>query len=130
MKRLHEYSANFYGTVFGSVVFGIWVMLEEEGIQAMEIFTANSYIVMVLLGIVSGMSIVARTKAFRYEMVSRVSIIGYVSVLISLTLDITLFDATFNSGQLLGILIIFASVIASAVVNFGKNKGPNSPRKN
>lgn len=85
---------------------------------------------MVLLGLVSGMSIVARTKAFRYEMVSRVSIIGYLSVLISLFLDITMFDASFNGSQVLGIVIIFVSVIASAVANYGKNRGPNSPRKN
>ena len=98
MKRLNEYTANFYGTVFGSVVFGIWVMCEEKGIQAMQYFNSDSYLIMVLLGIVSGMSIVARTKAFRYEMVSRVSIIGYLSVLISLCLDITIFDASFNGG--------------------------------
>jgi len=130
MKRLHEYTANFYGTVFGSVVFGIWVMCEDNGIQAMQYFNADSYLIMVLLGLVSGMSIVARTKAFRYEMVSRVSIIGYLSVLISLVLDITLFNASFNYGQVMGIIIIFGSVFASAIVNFGKNKGPNSPRKN
>lgn len=130
MKRLHEYTANFYGTVFGSVVFGIWVLLEPTGIQAPVLFNSDSYLVMVLLGLVSGMSIVARTKAFRYEMVSRVSIIGYLSVLISLVLDIVLFDANFNGGQIIGIVIIFASVFASAVANYGKNKGANSPRKN
>ena len=130
MKRLHEYTANFYGTVFGSFVFGIWVMFEKDGIQAPNLFNSDSYLIMVLLGLVSGMSIVARTKAFRYEMVSRVSIIGYLSVLISLILDIALFDASFNGGQVLGIIIIFASVFASALTNYGKNKGPNSPRKN
>ena len=25
MKRLHEYTANFYGTVFGTFIFGIWM---------------------------------------------------------------------------------------------------------
>jgi drug/metabolite transporter (DMT)-like permease len=32
MKDLHEYTANFYAIVVGSIAFGIWVGLTEEGL--------------------------------------------------------------------------------------------------
>ena len=72
---------------------------------------------MICLGIAASMVIVTRTKSFRYDTVARVSIWGYLSVFISLIFDITVFNADFNEGQVLGILIIFASVIAAALSN-------------
>lgn len=68
------------------------------------------------------MSIVARTKAFRYEMVSRVSIFAYLSVLVSLFLDISIFDSEFNQFQMIGIFIIFSSMLISTVSSYGVNK--------
>jgi len=77
------------------------------------------------------MAIVARTKAFRYEMVSRVSIWSYLAIPISLVFDISMFNTEFTMGQVIGIIIIFGAVIVNAVNNYGRQRGggAGSPRK-
>lgn len=61
-----------------------------------ELFSREDYLVITFLGIFSTFSIVSRTLAYKYEMISKVSIIGYLAVPITLVIDVFMFDARFN----------------------------------
>lgn len=122
MKDLHEYTANFYAIVVGSLVFGIWVHFTSEGLKFYSLFNFVDYLILFLLSIIQGMSVVSRTKAFKYEMPSRLSIIGYLSIVITLFIDIFIFGTMLNQYQILGLMIIFASIIASSIVVIRKIK--------
>lgn len=57
-----------------------------------------------------------------YEMPSRLSIIGYFSIVITLFIDIFFFGTILNKLQIFGLLIIFGSIIASSIVVIQKIK--------
>lgn len=59
MKDLHEYTANFYAIIVGSVVFGLWVLLTDEGLQFYNIFYVADYLILCSLSVIQGMSVVS-----------------------------------------------------------------------
>ena len=121
MKNLHEYTVNFYGAIAGTIIFGLAILLMNIKLTFLESFEAIDFVYLLSMSIINAFSIVAKTISLKYGMASRTSILSYLSILLTLFIDIVFFGTSFSEQQSIGLLIVIMSIVVSVVVVFKKN---------
>lgn len=66
------------------------------------------------------MALVAKSKAFTYESASRLSILGYLSIIVMFMFDMLVVGTTFTAMEITGLLIVISSTFVSAYVVFSR----------
>lgn len=122
MRGLHEYTVASYIILTGGIMYGICAVLLENDHSIGSTLSANGYGILAMAGFFGIFALVAKSKAFKYESASRLSILGYLSIIVMFLFDILVVGTTFTMTEFTGLLIIISATFLSAYVVFFRAK--------
>jgi len=96
MRNLHETTANFYSTGASLIIFGVILLFKSNGLTFLNSFSQNDYILLVLSSVMGVFVSLSKTIALQYGMASRVGIVGYLSIVVGLVIDVVFFKTIFS----------------------------------
>jgi drug/metabolite transporter (DMT)-like permease len=122
MRGLHEYTVASYVILSGGIVYGTLSVILETDHSIGSTLHASGFLILALAGIFGIFALVAKSKAFRYESASRLSILGYLSIIVMFLFDMLVVGTTFTMAEVFGLLIIISATFLSAYIVFFRAK--------
>ena len=122
LRKINEYATGTYISILGTSVFGVTIIFSEKGFTFHKLFTITDYLVLLVMAILGAMTMMTKAKSMQYEMVSRTSILCYLSIIVMFFFDLFLYNTAFHMSDVNGILIITLANIIAAFFIFFKNK--------
>jgi drug/metabolite transporter (DMT)-like permease len=117
MRGFHFYTVAAWVIIGGTFASGVGLLFDTTEAPSLLISFTWLEIFMTMFAAVLGiMGLAAKAKSMQFEMASRTSIIGYLSVIIMFSTDYFIVGTKFSITDLLGIAIILGATVASAFI--------------
>jgi drug/metabolite transporter (DMT)-like permease len=123
MRGFHFYTVAAWVIIGGTIASGVGLFFDNtEAPSLLESFNWIEMIMTAFAAILGIGGLACKAKSMQYEMASRTSIIGYLSVIIMFSTDYFIVGTQFSITDLLGIAIILSATIASAFIVLSRLK--------
>ena len=117
IRELSSLTSGTYIAFLSVIVFFIAVMIKGLPLINMELNVVDVLLI-TAVSLFGGSSLIYKAKAFQQDQASKLSIFVYIYVAIMFSFDIFVLGTTFDTAEVMGILIIFCATAVFTVLNF------------
>lgn len=104
-----------YSSITNLVVFGGLAWYTPAETSLLDTFTLRDNLMLISTAIYGILAMAAKQRALQYEQASRLSIVGYLSVVLMFLADYFLMGTRFTAKEIFGIIIVLSSVFFSGL---------------
>ena len=114
-KELHAFTPAAYFISSGLVTFGIYLGAERHPMTMRQSFNILDYFIFVAVAALGVGGLITKTKALKHEKAARLSIIGFLQVVLMLFFDLFVVGTRFHIMEVVGMIIV---LIANGLTAF------------